>query len=191
MKTTDHVLNLSIKLNRPTHDPDMLAHVTDVNDNLIKHQISGYLQYLDAEFIALRPICNMLGWDFFDAITNLRKNKKDTPDHHLFVCGDWIFQSTWGVYWSHLVMWLCNELPNLDHYDKTYASLFALQIMANAGYGPANSSYHKPLIKTALRSAKFTSIYADVYDYLAEIFPTAFAETETELNAEKCYADAT
>jgi hypothetical protein len=168
---------------------NVLEHDTDVHNKMMELQISGYLQYLDPQYIAIKPVCRILGWDYTDVIKYLREQKDDTPLHQLFPSGNWIYQSTWGVHWVSLVSWLRRELKNLDNHDKTYACLLALQILKNAGYSAADGATHnKVLIRTALLASKSTSMAADVCHYLAENFAQVFDAVERELMEEREYA---
>jgi len=187
MKKAIKNMKLTIELANPV---DIMNHVTDVHDNILERQISGYLRYLDAEYIALKPVCRILGWDYPDVMKYLL-NQKDAPQHKLFSYGDWIYQSTWGVHWAHLVQWLHRELPTMDNHDQSYASLMALQIMKNAGYSGNQSKLHKGFCQIPLDYFKSTHLYSDLVNYLTAAFPEVMQQLEHEMMVDIAYADAT
>jgi hypothetical protein len=141
---------------------------------LLQLQIGGYLQYLDEEHIALKPICRLLGWDYKDVVQYLRTDAQ-APRHKLFTYGRFVYQSTWGVAIPDLVTWLQRELKNLDHHDCTYALLLCVQMLTNTPvYATASKLHALAFAIIGLAEDMDTEFSKQVFAYLAATTPEAY-----------------
>lgn len=169
---------------------ELLLHDTNAYNNLLSLRISGYLRYIDAEFIAIKPICRLLGMNYKDVIAYLLSGNKNVPEHKLFRYTDFVYQTTWGVHWAAMVLWLIREFPNIDNHDKVYACLLSLQILRNAGV-KQTSQHHRLLISTCLQAAGRSGIQPDIHDYIAENFPKAYDAFMQTRVFSQLYSDVT